>query len=144
MNKKQLFQIMNRSDCNLLKNISDVLSSKYSIVVIKEPSKTLAMIKMREPVKSSLFYIGEVMVSEALVELDGTKGIAVAMGDNFDKVLYMAIIDAGFNSQVLEMETIRTELLNLEYKQTEKLRKENSLHLKTMVNFSSMDNGVSK
>jgi len=42
---------------------------------------------MREPVKQSFFYLGEVIVCEAEVEIDGTRGFAVLMGDNAQKAL---------------------------------------------------------
>jgi alpha-D-ribose 1-methylphosphonate 5-triphosphate synthase subunit PhnG len=94
------------------------------------------MIKLREPVKESLFYLGEVMVSEAVVELDGVKGMAVIMGDDAEKVLNMAIIDAACNSGVFEG---WSDLLALEREQLEQERRENAMHLQTMVNFRSMD-----
>ncbi len=42
----------------------------------------------------------EVIVCEAAVEIDGTKGIAVAMGDDAEKTLDMAIIDAAVNKGI--------------------------------------------
>ena len=94
---------------------------------------------MREPVKESLFYIGEVLVCEAVIELDGTRGMAVTMGDDFEKVLNMAIIDAAYNRGVFEREP---ELLRLEAEQRLTEQKRNAMHMKTMVNFNSMDSEV--
>ena len=105
-------------------------------VIVKAPGKTLAMIKMREPVRQSLFYIGEVIVCEAVVEIDGTQGIAVVMGDDAEKTLDMAIIDAAVNKGVFTgMET----LLVLERGQNDMVMRENAMHLKTLVGFESMD-----
>ncbi len=97
------------------------------------------MIKMREPVRRSLFYLGEVIVCEAVVELNGVKGMAVTMGDDTDKTLDMAIVDAAVNGGIFTgIET----LLALEKRQQEKIMRENALHMKTMVNFESMDGEV--
>lgn len=134
MEKKRLFSIMNRADGNTIMSIAEKYKNNYSVVILKEPRKTLTMIKMREPVKNSLFYIGEVIVTEAVIELDGTKGIAVAMGDDFDKTLYMAIIDAAYNKGIFEEDY----LIELEKQQILVLEKENAMHMKTMVNFNSM------
>jgi len=141
MQKKRLFSIMSKTKAGLLKGMVRSISDKYKITVIKEPAKTLTMIKMREPVKSGLFYIGEVMVTEAVVEISGTRGIAVTMGDDFEKVLYMAIIDCGFNLALDEMDLIEEQLISLEEKQLKMREKENAMHLKTMVSFNSMDGG---
>jgi alpha-D-ribose 1-methylphosphonate 5-triphosphate synthase subunit PhnG len=139
MDKKKLFKIMSNAESAKLAELSAKIREQHSIIIIKEPNKTLAMIKMREPVRESLFYIGEVMVCEAIVELDGVKGIAVTQGDDFAKTLDMAIIDAACNKGVFADEST---LLELERAQEERIRKENALHLKTMVSFTSMDQEV--
>ncbi len=141
MDKKRLFRILSKADTGDVSAMAEKIKKRFSIVIIKEPNKTLAMIKMREPVKESLFYIGEVLVCEAIVELDGIKGIAVTMGDDLKKTLDMAIIDAAYNKGVFEDEA---KLLNIEMKQIELEQKENAMHLKTMVSFSSMDQEVPK
>jgi alpha-D-ribose 1-methylphosphonate 5-triphosphate synthase subunit PhnG len=87
-------------------------------------------------VKESLIYRGEVMGGEACVELDGTTGMAGTMGDDADKALNMAIIDAACNSGAFEG---WSDLLALEREQLERERQENAMHLQTMVSFRSMD-----
>ena len=94
---------------------------------------------MREPVKESLFYLGEVMITEAVVELEGKKGIAVMMGDAYERVLDMAVIDAAINADVF---THMEELLVLEKEQREQEEKENAMFMKTKVDFHSMDSEV--
>jgi alpha-D-ribose 1-methylphosphonate 5-triphosphate synthase subunit PhnG len=139
MDKKRLFRIMAKADAEYIALLAKNLKENYAIVVVKEPEKTLVMVKMREPVKQSLFYIGEVMVSEAIVEIDGTKGIAVAMGDDYEKTLDMAIIDAACNKGIFDGDPA---LLKLEKAQMDFEMKENAMHMKTMVNFNSMDSEV--
>jgi alpha-D-ribose 1-methylphosphonate 5-triphosphate synthase subunit PhnG len=136
INKKRLSKILARADRKCIAELSAGIQKTYDPVIIKEPGKTLAMIKMREPVKESLFYIGEVIVCEAIVEIDGVKGAAVAMGDDTEKTLDMAIIDAAVNKGVFTGMDI---LLALEKEQNDKIMRENAMHLKTMVNFQSMD-----
>ena len=137
MDKKRLFKIMARATSKEVEKLSEKIKKNRNnnIVIVKEPGKTLTMIKMREPVKNSLFYLGEVIVSEAVVELNKTKGIGVVMGDDFDKALNMAIIDAAVNKGIFEDIDILNEW---EEKQQQKEEKENAMHLKTMVSFSSM------
>ena len=136
MEKKRLTKILAKADRNTVITLAAEIQNSYSPVVIKEPSKTLTMIKMREPIKQSLFYIGEVIVTEATVEIDGAKGFAVLMGDDYEKALAVAIIDAAVNKGVFGgMDT----LLALEKEQEDFIMRENAMHLKTMVNFESMD-----
>jgi alpha-D-ribose 1-methylphosphonate 5-triphosphate synthase subunit PhnG len=136
MEKKRLSKILAKADRRDVAAMAADIRKTHRPVILKEPGKTLAMIKMREPVKQSLFYIGEVIVSEAVVEIDGIQGAAVVMGDDAEKTLDMAIIDAAINKGVFTgMET----LLRLEKGQNDMVMRENAMHLKTMVNFESMD-----
>lgn len=116
--------------------LSATIQLSYQPIVFKEPAKTLAMVKLRDPVKQGTFYIGEVIVSEAAVEINGVKGMAVVMGDDTEKVLNMAIIDAAVNLGVFRDEE---KLLMLEKEQNLRIMQENAMILKTTVNFESMD-----
>ena len=136
MEKKRLTRILARADRQDVAAMSAAIQKTNSPVIVKQPGKTLAMIKMREPVRESLFYIGEVIVCEAAVEIGGVPGIAVLMGDDAAKTLDMAIIDAAVNKGAFnDMD----RLLELEKRQNERAMKENAAHMKTMVNFESLD-----
>ena len=139
MDKKRLSRILAKTDKSIIAELSAEIQKMCSPVIIKEPGKTLAMIKIREPVKKSLFYIGEVIVCEATVEIYGVKGAAVVMGDDTEKTLDMAIIDAAVNKGIfIGMD----KLIEFEKEQDNKIMRENAMHLKTMVNFQSMDTEV--
>ena len=141
MDKKRLTKILVKADRDTVTSLSTHVQKQYHPTILKEPGKTLAMIKMRDPVRQSLFYIGEVIVSEAIVEIDGVKGVSVCMGDDTEKALHMAVIDAAVNCGVFDcMDT----LLALEKEQEERVQRENALHLKTMVSFTSMDQEAPK
>lgn len=139
MEKRRMFKILSKADREIVIGLADEIKKIYQIIVVKEPQKGLAMIKMREPVKESLFYLGEVIVTEATVSIDGVNGTAVAMGDDYEKTLAMAIIDAAYNADIFDKENT---LIELEKEQICKIEKENAMFLKTMVNFQSMDSGM--
>ena len=136
MEKRRLSKILARAGKEQVKKLADEIKETYSPVIVKAPEKSLTMIRMREPVKESLFYLGEVIISEAIVDLDGTKGIAVMMGDDFEKVLDMAVSDAACNKGVFQQ---YERLEKMEKEQKLQLEKENALFLQTMVQFHSMD-----
>jgi len=136
MDKNRLTKILAKTDSRVIEALSADIQKTCRPVIVKEPGKTLAMIRMREPVKQSLFYIGEVIVCEAVVEIDGIQGVAVVMGDDEAKTLDMAIIDAAINLGVFNGWNM---LLELEKEQNDMVMRENAMHLKTMVNFESMD-----
>lgn len=135
MEKKRLFRIMAKADREFAIGIANQIKEKEEITIVKEPEKVLTMIKMREPVKQSLFYLGEVMVTEAAVAVGGANGVAVLMGDDYEKTSSMAIIDAAFNSGVWQDET---PFLEMEEQLLAQEEKENALFQKTMVDFKTM------
>lgn len=140
MNKKRLFQILARADREEVIQLGNKLKQEcHSVTVVRQPEKTLTMIKMREPVKNSLFYLGEIIVTEATVTIDGSTGVAVTMGDDFDKTLSMAMIDAACNAGVFHHEAL---LLAWESAQYLQMEKENAMMQKTKVDFHSMDSEV--
>ena len=61
--------------------------------------------------------------------------MAVIMGDDFEKVLDMAIIDAACNKGVFTDEML---LVELEKAQQIRAEKENAMFMQTMVNFTTM------
>ena len=76
------------------------------------------------------------IVCEAIVELESSKGTAVLMGDDFDKVRDMAVTDAACNKGIFAR---YDELLRLSAEQELQDGRENAMFLNTMVNFTSMD-----
>ena len=136
MDKKRLTRILTRADSAAVIAMAAPLQSAHEVAIVKEPGKTLAMVKMRETVEAGLFYLGEVIVWEAAVEVDGARGMAITMDDCADKALAMAIIDAAVNRGVFEG---WPALLALEAAQAQRDMRENALHLQTTVSFTSMD-----
>ena len=86
--------------------------------------------------------LGEALACEAMVEVDGAKGMAVTLGDDFDKVLDMAVLDAAFNRKVPQCAAIQQELYRLEEEQRRAEEQENGLYHRTQVHFESLDSEV--
>lgn len=136
MEKKRLFRILARADAQAVCDMAQALQARYEVVAVKPPEKTLAMVKLRETVEGKLYYLGEVIVWEAVVTLAGTQGMAVTMDGSPEKALAMAVIDAAVNRGVF---TQGDTLLALEQAQNERDARVNALHRQTAVSFTSMD-----
>lgn len=70
-----------------------VLAAAADVHVLRNRTG-LMMQPMRESVEQSDFYLGEVLVSEAHVRLNGHEGYAVCLGRDLEQALAVAIIDA--------------------------------------------------
>ena len=139
MDKRRLTKVLVRADKSDVAAMSADIQKIYRPLIVKEPDKTLTMIKLRDPVRRGMFYIGEIIVCEASVEIDGVQGISVLMGDDAEKALDMAIIDAAINKEVFDG---FEKLAELEKKQNQREMQERVMNLNTTVNFASMDQGA--
>jgi alpha-D-ribose 1-methylphosphonate 5-triphosphate synthase subunit PhnG len=97
------------------------------------------MLPMKEPVQGTPFYIGELLASEAMVEVEGCKGIGICMGDDFDKALSMAVIDAAYNACLDECRWLTESLEAMEMRQDLDLARENAKHMDTRVSFRTLE-----
>lgn len=139
MKKRELFKIMAKSSRDRLINLASKIEENEEVEVIKSPEKTLVMVKMKDPVSENPYYLGEVLACEAIVKINGEKGMAVTMGDDFQKVYSMALIDGALNNKLDEKYEILKELLALESKIIEEERAEYSRIMKSKVDFSVME-----
>ncbi|MDK2780969.1 MAG: alpha-D-ribose 1-methylphosphonate 5-triphosphate synthase subunit PhnG [Trichococcus sp.] len=64
--------------------MAEIIKEKYPIEMISEPTEALTMIKVRESAQNSLFYLGEVLVTETKVRVAGKLGIGLVKGHETD------------------------------------------------------------
>lgn len=138
MNKKEITAILSRAGAGEIRELSAPIKEKYNVEIIKGPQKSLAMVQVREPVKRSLFYLGEVLVTECMVRVDKARGINVMAGDDFEKVMNCAVIDAALNKPVGEAETLLKAIAALGVKQEKERSAVNAQIMKSKVNFNVM------
>lgn len=139
MNRKRRMQILIDGDRKLAEHLAQQIEGKYSIEMMMEPQHALTMIKMRETAKQSLFYLGEVLVTECKVKLHNVVGTGVVVGDEYDFAYQLAIIDAAFTAHVQEVNQW-IPLFEESEKAIEKKQNEKRMIInKTKVNFETMD-----
>ncbi|MDT0444783.1 phosphonate C-P lyase system protein PhnG [Streptomyces johnsoniae] len=62
--------------------------------VVQAPEVGMVVLQVREPVEETRFYLGEVLVTECSVELDGVPGWCMRSGDDRIAALAGALLDA--------------------------------------------------
>ena len=137
MTKKEATQILSKASLTDVREIARAVKGNSEIQIVKQPQKTLVMVKVREPVKQSLFYLGEVLASECMVMVDGVRGVSVIAGDDFDKVYECAVIDGCMNKN-MDNEVLENMLLKLKSEQEMERARLNREIRKSKVNFQVM------
>lgn len=139
MNRKERTEILIKGNEELALKICGEILDKYKVEVVEEPNHGLVMIKMREWAKKSLFYMGEILVTEAKVYVEGNCGIGIVAGDKPKMAYDLAVIDGAYGANVPEID--KWDSLLLEEKENILKREELEAKkiLKTKVDFSTMD-----
>lgn len=81
-------------EATLARFANEILQGDPSMSVQQAPRPQLVMQQVREPVERRPFNLGEVLVTPAEVELDGSRGFAMVPGKAERAALSGAIVDA--------------------------------------------------
>jgi len=139
MNRRKRTEILIKGSKHIAEKLAKEIEEKYEVKTIEEPNYGLVMIKMREEAKKSLFYLGEVLVTESKVQINGKLGIGIVSGNQPELSYWLAIIDASYNGDLEETKGWEKILINEEKKIIEVEKKYQSKVLKTRVSFNTMD-----
>lgn len=139
MNRKKRTEILIKGNSDLAEKIEKEIINKYEVKEMQEPNHGLVMIKVRDSAKKELFYLGEVLVTEAKYYVNGNLGIGVVVGDKEKLARSLAIIDAAYKAKVEEIEKWN-KLLKAEEDSIKKKEVEEAMKiLKTKVDFNTMN-----
>jgi alpha-D-ribose 1-methylphosphonate 5-triphosphate synthase subunit PhnG len=138
METRRLSWILGNSPARFVTELAAPVMAAHSITIIRPPEKTLVMVKMRETVAGAKFYLGEMLASEAMVELEGFKGFALMAGDDMDKVLSAAVLDAAVKG-LPEREALTNALEAQEKRLLDEKAREKRLHARSRVRFDTLN-----
>lgn len=141
LSRKEYSRILAGADRQQVLALSEIVLQSHKARSLRPVQKTLTMIKMREPVSASLFYLGEALCCECMVEVEKVAGFSVMMGDDFEKVMGAAVIDAAFMGGLPETEELTRRLEELQAAQRQARAELNAEILKSKVEFSTMGEG---
>jgi alpha-D-ribose 1-methylphosphonate 5-triphosphate synthase subunit PhnG len=139
MKRRRRTEILIQGNPNLAQDFAEMIMNKYECREIIAPQYGLTMIKMRESAKNSLFYIGEVLITEAKVEINQCNGIGIVVGMKDELAKYLAIIDAAYKANLPETELWEAQLIEAEQDINKKRAHEQAKLFETKVNFETMD-----
>ena len=138
MKRKQRTKILVKDDL-LYKQLSADVEKNHSIQIIQPSETCLVMAKMRESVKLTDFYLCEVLVTEARVEIEGHQGFGILQGNHPEKALALAIIDAAYNANLLEVESWQESFDQASARVEQKERKAFAIVERSKVRFDIME-----
>ncbi|QUG40093.1 phosphonate C-P lyase system protein PhnG [Psychrobacillus sp. INOP01] len=139
MKRRRRTEILIQGDVHLAQRLAESIVDTYECREIMAPQYGMTMIKMRETAKNSLFYIGEVLITEAKVEINNRIGIGIVIGMKDELAQHLAIIDAAYKADLPETNTWKTYLIEAENQITKERAKKQAELFETKVNFETME-----
>lgn len=117
------------------------MAAEQDISIIKPPQTGLLMMTVQDSFDAD-FYLGEILVTETEVECGGKTGYAMVMGDEPERALLAASLEAIVQG---DNEDLKKQIRGFVSEQREKIdsikEKESALIAKTKVSFESMSKG---
>jgi alpha-D-ribose 1-methylphosphonate 5-triphosphate synthase subunit PhnG len=139
MKKARLSKILVEGSSELLCRLAAEVEETDLIKMEQSPRTGLVMMKTRDSVSKQPFYMGEVLVTECVVEIEGNFGMGVLMGEDPTRAYQMALIDAAFNARLPMTVEWLPLLMEEEQKILKKQRDEAVMVSSSKVNFDTME-----
>lgn len=139
MRRKQRTELLINGSPQLAATLANEIKVRYPAALMEEPNYGLVMVKVRETAQKSLFYLGEVLVTECKVQIEGAVGIGIVKGDEPEKAYDLAVIDAAYAARLEETEAWTTLLRSESERLAAKQRDHQTSVLRTKVDFETMD-----
>jgi alpha-D-ribose 1-methylphosphonate 5-triphosphate synthase subunit PhnG len=124
---------------NLVQLISQMEAS-IAIEIVIAPKLGMTMIQAEDSIDFQPFYLGEVLITECQLTVDGQLGYGYCMGDAGQRAYCIAIIDAILHTNDHPMQKDINEFITIEKQilYQKKLEEYNQI-LKTKVDFKIME-----
>ncbi|MEK5107905.1 phosphonate C-P lyase system protein PhnG [Cytobacillus sp. FSL K6-0129] len=138
MNRKRRTTILVKAGASLAKEMAREVTEHYDVKEIVAPRNGLTMLKVRETAKQSLFYLGEVLMTETMVEIEGSLGKGMVIGLEEEWSRDLAIIDAAYGAKLPIIARWNQLLQAKEEAIINKEDKEQAQLMETKVSFETM------
>lgn len=99
MDRERRFEAIAVATAEMLAPLADAILADTTVRIIRGPTVGMVMLQARESVEGIRFNVGEVLVTEALVAIDGHQGYAMVQGMDREHALAGAICDAAVEAR---------------------------------------------
>lgn len=138
MNKRKLSYVLSKTDIEKLEKEVAKIEINHNVSLVKESEEGLVMVKIKDGVYGEKFYIGEILITETSVHLDGALGMGIVQGVNHRKSYLMAVIDAAFNLETFKKAELVKKIEVWEKEISDVYRDEKAMVEGSKVKFNTM------
>ncbi|MET1249560.1 phosphonate C-P lyase system protein PhnG [Sporolactobacillus sp. STCC-11] len=139
MTKQHLSRITSACSLPLLEEIAHKIEQEQRVRVEREPQTSLIMTKAKDSVSGQPFYLGEVLVTECTLSVDGQLGIGIVIGRQPLRAYCMAVIDAAHNAGLPVLDQWESQFHAEEQRIQEQQALEYARNAQSQVHFDTME-----
>ncbi|MFD1673969.1 phosphonate C-P lyase system protein PhnG [Alicyclobacillus fodiniaquatilis] len=143
MNTRQRTKILSEVSLRELEPWLMKVERMADIQVVKSPQMGLVMMRAKESVEQEIFNVGEVLVSECTVMVDGQLGYGAVMENDVERARALAILDAVFHASNPVWQDLQQQLdgwlLARQSQQDEAWRRDFAKIQRSLVNFDLLE-----
>ena len=139
MSRNDLTQILGGVEIDRLAELADRIARDSRVEVTKPASTSLVMVGVRESVQQVPFYLGEILISQCVVTVDGAVGYGFAMGEDLERAYCIAVLEAGLSGRHRLAPVVTEFLAQQTDRQKTEHRRDYGAILQTRVRFESME-----
>ncbi len=135
MDRRNRLEILAQADAAVLLLLAEEILATSEAEVIKQPETSLLMARANDSVTGSPFNLGEILVTESEVRLGNHIGYSLIMGEESERALAAAVIDAALEGGHASTSSIEEKLGQEESRLKMEKEKEFGLVAQTRVDF---------
>lgn len=94
MESSEMNYLLAEGELSVLISLAEELLAEAKVKVIQEPATCLVMMQAVESVQGRPFNLGEVLITECAVEIEGVRSKGYALGDEPERALCAALLKA--------------------------------------------------
>lgn len=94
MSQAGRLEVLARCDAERLKAFAEPLVAIFENIEVIENRTGLVMLPMRDTAQGTHFHLGEVLMSEARISVDGAEAFGMRRGRDLEAAMAMAVVDA--------------------------------------------------
>lgn len=141
MDREERFELLGQMDEESLYVLAEEVAECSMVTLVHEPQCGIVMMRSQDSVEGEVFNLGEILVSEAEVTVDGKLGYCMVMGKALKRALAGAILDGAVESQHPLTDRIVAVLTEARERVEREKLQEWAYIEKTKVNFEVLNEG---
>lgn len=134
MEREELNFFMQKSPVPEITRLCNEIKEHATVQMIQKPTPQTLLVPVKDPINGGTFLGGEVLVTSAIVQVNGKNGWAMVVDDSPEMATHLAILDGAFSAGIQVDEIVRIAEQGRQHFNSEK-EKENEQVAGTRVAF---------